>query len=747
MKVGTQLRVSRLLLVASVVVSSIVLGASIVGVRQAIRTTRTADLAIERVLELSQLTAEIEFRWEARPIEQWRSVQAGLAQTIDNLAGLLHGPDEAALHDRLRHNNVNVTALFERWTSDSTPGGASARPAASRLIADSIMTRLRAMEAVSQRLAGDGNAFVSEQITRLAVLLFGCLAMIGSAALAISFARRRIVSSLRTLGDAAGQIERGDSVLKVEISGNDEFALLGRTLVDMSKRIAQSHAEVVDANQRLRQVAADREAAETRLRAAIDVMESGFALFDAEDRLVICNDGFVDEETKATLGRPIGRTFEEIFRAFARADLTAVAAPGDREKWLEWRVALHRNPPKEAFEIEWTNGQWVRVTERRLADGGSVGLWTDITDIKRRESQLGESQRALALTNTELARNSAMLQAIADTMPVFVSVVDADLRYRFCNRHHCASFGLDRDTVVGKRVEDVLHPAIFAAAMPHVTKALKGERVSFTWSIAMKDGRERVLEQHYIPDVAPDGSVAAFYSIGVDVTDRHRREAHLDLAANTDPLTGLMNRRAVIDAIQADSERWAAEGPGGAILFLDIDHFKQINDTYGHDKGDELLKVFASRLRASVRNSDRVARLGGDEFVILLTAPNAEEVARRVAQKILDSARQPIRLGSQTLMVGTSIGVAAFPFQPSGDGATPAARPSPAQLLKQADLALYEAKKAGRGRYMARIGDMLESAEVEAPARKAPPRRTSRRLAGAGSAMEAASLETEPAHS
>jgi signal transduction histidine kinase/CHASE1-domain containing sensor protein/CheY-like chemotaxis protein/integral membrane sensor domain MASE1 len=131
--------------------------------------------------------------------------------------------------------------------------------------------------------------------------------------------------------------------------------------------------------------------AEERLRAAIGVMESGFALFDAEDRLVLYNDSFVDSGSRARFGSLIGRTATEIFAAFAEAELTAMQALKDREAWLAWRLDQHRNPPTEPLEVQWTDGRWMRVTERRTADGGYVGLWTDITAVKQAEARLRDA--------------------------------------------------------------------------------------------------------------------------------------------------------------------------------------------------------------------------------------------------------------------------------------------------------------------------------------------------------------------
>jgi diguanylate cyclase (GGDEF)-like protein len=147
-----------------------------------------------------------------------------------------------------------------------------------------------------------------------------------------------------------------------------------------------------------------------------------------------------------------------------------------------------------------------------------------------------------------------------------------------------------------------------------------------------------------------------------------------------------------MEAMEDQAQRWAA-GEGGAVLFLDVDKFKQINDTLGHDIGDELLKAFAERIRGVVRASDKVARQGGDEFVILIAAREPEDVAKRVAQSLLERVRQPVKIGDRTLNISTSIGIAVIPpGHPAGT----------TEMLKEADLALYEAKGAGRDRYALR---------------------------------------------
>ena len=575
---------------------------------------------------------------------------------------------------------------------------------------------------------------------------------------------------------------------------------------------------------------------EQRFLEAVNAMGNGFALFDAEDRLVAYNDGFMNEEQRSRFGDPLGHTFTELTRAFANDALSAVDAQLDGEAWQRWRLDVHRNPPAQPVEIQWTDGRWMRVMERRTAEGGYVGVWTDITAVKAAEARLrdaiesipegfilldkefnvvifnrrflalyprtapsvhvgaafedilrygarhgeypavsshaevedfvdqwmprftsaepffGEgafsdgrwvlvshrrtasgdyasirtditaqkqrerelanllqeliaSQAAAERAHAETKRMSDTLLEITDAVPALVAHLDHDQRYTYCNKEYQDVFGIDPTTLIGKTVAEAVPSEIYEVVKPHIKAAFAGHEAAFIRPmITEREGQReiRYVEQRYIPDRDPDGKVEGLYAIAWDITDSHRREQVLNKEASTDALTGLLNRRAMMQVIEETGAGWAAGTLHGAILFLDVDKFKQINDTLGHDVGDELLKTFAERIRSVVRASDKVARLGGDEFVILLSAREAEDVARRIAATLLDRVRQPIEIGGRELRISTSIGVAVA----SGP------EPSPARLLKEADLALYEAKAAGRDGYaVRRIDPQAASAE------------------------------------
>ncbi len=182
------------------------------------------------------------------------------------------------------------------------------------------------------------------------------------------------------------------------------------------------------------------------------------------------------------------------------------------------------------------------------------------------------------------------------------------------------------------------------------------------------------------------GEIQNYVAVFSDITERKRHELLMAHQAHHDGLTGLPNRVLFRDRLVQAMAAARRNQEGLAVMFLDLDHFKRVNDTHGHDAGDELLKQVAQRIRGAVRGSDTVARISGDEFTVMLPQIRDESGALAVAEKILDAARQPYRLASATVEVTTSIGISVFPKD--GD--------DPETLMRAADAAMYEVKSLGR---------------------------------------------------
>ncbi|HVI89526.1 MAG TPA: CHASE domain-containing protein [Dongiaceae bacterium] len=292
-------------------------------------------------------------------------------------------------------------------------------------------------------------------------------------------------------------------------------------------------------------------AAEGRLRAAIDVMESGFALFDAEDRLVLYNEGFVDSGTRARFDNLIGRSFTEIFGTFAQAELTATDALKDRDAWFAWRLEQHRSPPAEPLEIQWTDGRWMRVTERHTADGGYVGLWTDITAVKQAEARLRD--------------------AIESINESFV-LLDRDLRIVMLNSEAQRMYPVSAPVFkVGTLMEDVLRYGATHGEYPGIDSAEDAEafvrqwkdtytsRETFVGEGRLSDGRCILISHHATSD-------GGFVNVYTDITALKRREE--DLAAAK---TKLEEQAASLSKLAAERDRlrrMAEDANAGKSRFL-----------------------------------------------------------------------------------------------------------------------------------------------------------------------------------
>ena len=223
-----------------------------------------------------------------------------------------------------------------------------------------------------------------------------------------------------------------------------------------------------------------------------------------------------------------------------------------------------------------------------------------------------------------------------------------------------------------------------------------------------KDGG-RSFEAHCVAEPGADGTGSSVLCIVRDVTARRRAQEELKHQATHDPLTGLPNRALLTDRLMQAISYAQRYHRAIAVAFLDLDRFKHINDTLGHDAGDQLLKTVAARLSACVRDSDTVARLGGDEFVLVLYDQANEEITCQALRRVLGSISQAMEICGRELTISCSIGFAVYP-QDGRDADT---------LIKNADTAMYRAKERGRDTFRfydedlhARINERLRCPEA-----------------------------------
>ena len=298
-----------------------------------------------------------------------------------------------------------------------------------------------------------------------------------------------------------------------------------------------------------------------------------------------------------------------------------------------------------------------------------------------------------ALKEAELlqAESEMRLRTITDNLPALITYIDRDQKITFANATYREWLGLDPSALVGRHIRDVAGPELYLARKAMLERALAGERVEFE-AATKKADFDRVTHVIYVPDIGVDGSTHGIFSLSLDITALKQVERQLTELARVDTLTALPNRLAFNEFLPNAISRARRAGHAIALMFLDIDHFKSINDTLGHAAGDEVLAEYAGRLLSSVRSTDTVARLAGDEFVIVLEDPNSQEAATAVARKIVARINSPaFEIDGQPLDVTTSIGIA---FHQSIDASVTAE-----ELLARADAALYGAKAAGRNRF------------------------------------------------
>ena len=417
----------------------------------------------------------------------------------------------------------------------------------------------------------------------------------------------------------------------------------------------------------------ERQLEETNRRfdIALSNMAQGLCLFDADLRVVECNERYrelyalpADVAKRGTHlremvaysvahGRHPGRTADAIM-----AERLAVFAKGEEATLRTTGVDGERT---------------VETTYRPIDGGGWVATYSDITAREQAEAAL--------------AQQNHRFDAALNNMPHGLSMFDAEERLIVCNRRFAEMYRLPPELAQpGTLFDDILdyrartnqsteNALGYATNMRRIGEQGKAAR----YRMPLVDGR--TIEVHYEP-MRGGGWVVTHQ----DVTETIRAEARINHLAWHDALTDLPNRLLFQEKLNEALVR-VPRGESVAVLCLDLDRFKFVNDTLGHGIGDELLKLVGERLRKAVRESDTVARLGGDEFAIIQPFVQQPNGATMLASRIIEALSAPFAVGDHQLEIGTSVGIAVAP----NDGDTAE------RLLKNADLALYRAKSDGRG--------------------------------------------------
>jgi diguanylate cyclase (GGDEF)-like protein/PAS domain S-box-containing protein len=500
------------------------------------------------------------------------------------------------------------------------------------------------------------------------------------------------------IDEGAARIARGDAVAGRDVrvvlpDGTQKiFHSDGAATVDASGRVVQLHGTLQDVTEQRAAEAALR-LTEMRYREAQRLAKIGSWEWD-----LTTGTSWWSEELYSILEEDPS-TYSATFENFL-----AKIHPEDRQVLIEGQktiaVGANAYAPTES-RLVFPDGREKRIEQliQARVDGQGrpvaiVGSVHDITERRALESKLRESEARYAST-VELAA-------------VGIAHVAADGRFIWCNGRFREMLGHDHDELLERTIRDVSHPDDAHLADRDRSRMHEGKIDSLTVEkrYVRKDGAIIWVRITGAPRRAPDGSLLYDVSIVEDITVRKAAEARVQYLATHDELTALPNRTLFGELLQQAIEAAKRRELRCAVLFIDLDRFKIVNDSLGHEAGDLLLQEVAARLKQCVRSSDVVGRLGGDEFVVLLSEIQDLEAAAEAAKRILASLHAPITIKDKECRVTGSIGIASYPSD-ARDAAT---------LMKHADMAMYIAKDEGKNNfqfYSADVTPLAQHLELE----------------------------------
>lgn len=436
---------------------------------------------------------------------------------------------------------------------------------------------------------------------------------------------------------------------------------------------ALSMRDLQRARSNSRDLAAQTELERTYLHSAVNNMPIGLVLFDANKRLIVCND-----EYRNMYGLPPEVTQRgSHLREMLEHRLGSGSFEGnDREAYIESILKLVEQKDRHVRVVELGDGRAVSIIHHPIESGGWVGTHEDVTERQK--------------LNAMVATQNVQLDTALNNMVQGLAMFDANYRLVLCNHRYREIYGFTAAQalpgtplldLIELRMRDGLQSDRSARDIVDLMLRHRDNAQLKQFHSELSDGRCIAIT---VQPMADGGTVTTHQ----DITEQRQSEAKITHMARHDALTGLPNRILLNEQLGQGLAR-TRRGEIVAVHLLDLDRFKNVNDTLGHPAGDKLLQMVTQRLQLVARDTDTVARMGGDEFAIVQVGIAQPSDATALALRTIEEVSKHYTIEGQHVVIGTSVGIAVGPV----DGTTPD------QLLRNADLALYRAKDDGRGTF------------------------------------------------
>lgn len=415
--------------------------------------------------------------------------------------------------------------------------------------------------------------------------------------------------------------------------------------------------------------------------ALMDHVPDALMISGADGVIAVVNDPFVVMYDLPSREAAIGATFEQIY-----CKIWALADAASDENFRAGRRTLQDNMRfcGAPFELPLPGDRYCQVIAKSMGAGQTLYAHVDISEIKRQQYRLAVAERAARESEALLKTKSVLLEATLANMMQGVLMISPQGTIDVINRRALELLGLPPE-LLGQalRIQDLVDQPMargeFATALHALQTAAPQacgiERMPPHYEHRTPDGR--VLEVHNA--YVEEGGILCTL---LDVTQRKLDDDRIRYAANHDSLTGLLNRAMFLEYLNAEVSLARRTGVGCAVLYVDLDRFKPINDLHGHATGDKVLVWVAQTILSLAREADIAARLGGDEFVLLLRGVQHREQARRLATRLEEALTQAVVIDGHPVRIGASVGIALCPHDAD----------EPEALLKHADAAMYAAK-------------------------------------------------------